>query len=153
MSDIHEGPEVELPPDDGPLPTDEAAPEPTPEPAAEPAQEPAAEPVPTVPLAALNEERHKNRELREAMNQQAAATERVRQEMEDFRKSQTETTGDDEFNKDPLGVLRQDITDLKQAGEQATQAQQAQAQEAQQVQALTSAVTSQVEAFTKTNPD
>lgn len=150
---------LEEPGDPVPDPTPEA-PEATPEPVtAEAPPEPEVEedptPVPTVPLAALNEERHKNREFKAQLAEERRQREELKAIVEDLRKQAQaqRQPQEDQFKNDPLGAIRQDIQGLRQVQEQAQTAAQLERQQADQRQALERTVVNQVQEFSKTTPD
>ncbi len=144
---IQEGPEeVEVP--EATPEVEAAAPEPEVE--AEPA------PVPTVPLAALNEERHKTRELKQkfsALEQEVQSLRGVREQMDEWRKSQQATQQKDQFQADPLGAIRQDLSELKKDQQQAREYSQQREQEQTSRANLERTVVAQVQEFSKATPD
>lgn len=114
------------------------------------------QPVPTVPLQALNEARHANRQLKSELAQvkeQLQSLSQLREELEQFRNRTKSQVDQDTFTKDPLGTLRQDIQSLKQTQEEAVRKQSLEAEERQRMQVLEQTVASRVQEFSKTTPD
>lgn len=114
------------------------------------------EPVPTVPLQALNEARHQNRELRQKYSElelKVKQFEEMRQQVEEWRKAQQQAQQQQEFSKDPLGALQKDLQSLKQAQQETAQQQAERERAAAEASALERAVATRVQEFSKAQPD
>jgi len=114
------------------------------------------EPVPTVPLQALNEARHQNRELKQKYSElesKVREMEALKAQVDEWRKAQQNQQAQQEFSTDPLGVIQKDIQGLKKQQDEVQQRATQREQEAQQRQALERAVTSQVKEFSERTPD
>lgn len=123
-----------------------------------------AKPVPTVPLAALHEERAKSRARIAALEQtQTQRDEQFRQlkgEMAEWRKSLQQGQEAKQFQSDPLGAMQKtqadtlaELRQLKENQDQAELSRQSAEQQTSQLNEIRRTVTSQVEEFKRTAPD
>lgn len=128
----------------------------TPEPVVEKEVEKEPEPVPTVPLSALNEARHQNRELKQKysdLERKVQQFEAMRQQVEEWRAAQQKLQQQSEFSKDPLGALQKDIQGIKQSQEEINRQAAERERAAAEAAALERAVAVRVQEFSKAQPD
>jgi hypothetical protein len=109
-----------------------------------------------VSLSALNESRAQLRQTQNElaqMREQMAKFEQMREQLDEYRRSTQQKSEEDEFNTDPLGTLRKQISGIEDKIVTRDQEQRESSERQQQEQHLFQTISSQVVEFKSSHPD
>lgn len=109
-----------------------------------------------VPLSALNESRAQLRQTQNEvaqLRQTLEGLQSMRQELDEYRNRVRQTAAEEQFNSDPLGVLREQVSKLSDKIDYRAEEQESKMTAAQRDQQVFYSIASQVNEFKKSAPD